>query len=635
MHHCRNRSWISFHFYNFISHYVPFGINTAAFQSTYLLNNMLIIKRCIDVGCYKAKRSELCSKYVAQVRMYFCVEKGTKPILWNSLREPTRKVLKSTMENSIVTVKQGQLKGTIKKLLDGSSYYSFKGIPYAQPPIGELRFQAPLPPNPWEGVRDASSHGPVCPQYDMNISQIVKGDEDCLYLNVYTKSLTPNANLPVMVYIHGGGFLSGSGNTDMYGPDFFLQHDVILVTINYRLEVLGFLCLDIPEAPGNAGIKDQVAALRWTKDNIAKFGGDPDNITIFGESAGAASVTYHMLSPMSKGLFDKAIGQSGVCFQDWAINSGAVDRAFRVGKFLGKDTNDVYDLLKFLKGVPAIDLLKLSFHIKTPDEKYRGLPLIFVPVVEKKFDNIEPFITEHPIDMVLSKKAIKVPLMLGYTSAEGLLILQDHLKKLDVMKEQPSYYVPREIAQKVTKDKLKDFGERIKAFYFGDNKISEATSQSIVNLQSDMIFFYNTHRFAEFYSLFNEPLYMYRFDFDTKLNMMKIIFGLEEMYGACHADDLFYLFHNKINAQAYQSDEKLRQIVYKLTKLWTNFAKTGDPTPDDSLGVKWKRYSSAGKEFLALDEVMRVEHYSDKDRVEFWNKLYREAGCPHMSKSSL
>ncbi|KOB56298.1 Carboxylesterase CXE23, partial [Operophtera brumata] len=158
------------------------------------------------------------------------------------------------IDDPIVTVKQGQLQGSILKLLNDSPYFSFKGIPYAQPPVGDLRFKAPLPPTPWSGIRNATEHGSYCTQYDMNTNQILNGSEDCLFLNVYTKSLHPHAKIPVMVYIHGGAFMSGSGDTDTYGPEFLIQHDVILVTMNYRLEVLGFLCLDTPEVPGNAGM---------------------------------------------------------------------------------------------------------------------------------------------------------------------------------------------------------------------------------------------------------------------------------------------------------------------------------------------------------------------------------------------
>lgn len=135
-----------------------------------------------------------------------------------------------------------------------------------------------------------------------------------------------------MVYIHGGAYLYGSGNDDIHGPEFLLQHDITLVTFNYRLEALGFLCLDTPEIPGNAGMKDQVAALRWVQENIEKFGSDPHNVTIFGESAGGTSVTYHLLSSMSNGLFHKVIAQSGVCISDWAQGKYGKDRALRAAK---------------------------------------------------------------------------------------------------------------------------------------------------------------------------------------------------------------------------------------------------------------------------------------------------------------
>ncbi|XP_064292526.1 juvenile hormone esterase isoform X2 [Plodia interpunctella] len=160
----------------------------------------------------------------------------------------------------LVTVEEGILKGAVCEEGD-TTYIAFKGIPYAKPPIGNLRFKAPEPPEAWTGERDATQHGPVCPQYNERLDCIEEGSEDCLYLNIFTKTLDPLTPRPVMVWIHGGGFYTGSGNSDYYGPEFLIKHDVILVTFNYRLEVLGFLCLDNEEVPGNAGLKDQVAAL--------------------------------------------------------------------------------------------------------------------------------------------------------------------------------------------------------------------------------------------------------------------------------------------------------------------------------------------------------------------------------------
>lgn len=377
-----------------------------------------------------------------------------------------------------------------------------------------------------------------------------------------------------MVWIYGGSYYEGSG--DFFTPDFLLQHDVILVTFNYRLELLGFLSLDIPEVPGNAGMKDQVAALKWVQQNIVHFGGDKESVTIFGESSGACSVTHHMLSPMSQGLFHKVIAQSGASTNDWAIGRESVDRAFRAGKLLGIETNDTYELLNYFRSLDANSLTNLTFATLTEDEKYRGLPEKFIPVIEKKFHNVEAFLDDEPIKtLVYSTKLPKIPLMLGYNSGEGLIIVNDHLTKLDVYNNEPSFYIQREVADRLTDEELEQYGKRVKKFYVGNRNITKDDLDIIRDLLTDIYFAFNTQRFAHLYSYVCEArVFLYRFGYETDLNVIKIALGLQKLAGASHADELFYMFYNYLNEESYKKEE-LKNIVYKVTKLWTDFAKTG------------------------------------------------------------
>ncbi|KAJ8725216.1 hypothetical protein PYW07_016174 [Mythimna separata] len=186
-----------------------------------------------------------------------------------------------------IKVEQGWLEGELLDLVTGDGqYYSFKGIPYALPPNGTRRFKAPQPPVSWTGVRSAKQHGSVCPQLDILTSTFHPGSEDCLFLNVYSPNTTPEKLFPVIFFIHGGSYKFGSGDVDTYGADFLVRKDVVLVTINYRLDALGFLNLGTEEVPGNAGLKDQVAAMKWVQRNIKYFGGDENQVTIMGQSAG-------------------------------------------------------------------------------------------------------------------------------------------------------------------------------------------------------------------------------------------------------------------------------------------------------------------------------------------------------------
>ncbi|KAJ4446944.1 hypothetical protein ANN_13646, partial [Periplaneta americana] len=266
-----------------------------------------------------------------------------------------------------VDLPHGRLQGHRLLSRKGREIFSFQGIPYAKPPVGELRFQPPQPPEPWTGVLKATKEGPDCIQRPFparpNSPEIV-GDEDCLYLNVYTPQLPADGEatelLPVMVWIHGGGLLGGSGSTDLYGPQYLLDKEIVLVTINYRLGPLGFLSTGDEVCPGNNGFKDQVAALRWVRDNIAAFGGNPDSVTIFGESAGGVSVHYLVLSEASRGLFHRGISQSGTATCTWSLASQSIHKESRqtLADKLDCPTEPSSELISCLRKVDADKIVR-------------------------------------------------------------------------------------------------------------------------------------------------------------------------------------------------------------------------------------------------------------------------------------
>lgn len=225
--------------------------------------------------------------------------------------------------------------------------------------------------------------------------------------------------------------------------------------------------------------------------------------------------------------------------------------------------------------MPATKLTNMTFVTETADEKLRGVPMRFGPVVEKKFMNSEAFISDNPVNVLLSKNVNKVPVIIGYNSAEGLIMLADQLTKAGRLNANSSYLVPRELVQKVSSNKMKELGKWIMNFYTGDKGMGNDTAQGVVNMRTDMHFAYSIHRFAHLYNSLEIPVYMYRFDYATELNVVKNLIGLSNMPGACHADDLFYLFFNELNKEIVTSQERLRRITYDITKLWTDFAKTG------------------------------------------------------------
>lgn len=317
----------------------------------------------------------------------------------------------------------GSLAGIYLKTESGKPIRSFLGIPYAKPPTGELRFEAPVSFPAWDGIKNATKSGSPCTQtYALHPDdKFIQGTEDCLFVNVYTPPVSriPPGGLSVMVWIHGGAWLGGSNENTFYGPEYIMEENVILVSINYRVGALGFLSSETLDCPGNFGLKDQVEALRWVKEHISSFGGNPGSVTIFGESAGGASISYLLQSEKPRGLFHKAIQQSGTIFNSWAqpLHKGvAQSRALKMAKFFNceNDEQDWKKIISCLKKVDAIEMIS-----KTKEfTQWLGYPyFVFQPVIEPVHK--EAFLVQRPRDVPLN--SLDIPLLTGITTAEGLL----------------------------------------------------------------------------------------------------------------------------------------------------------------------------------------------------------------------
>lgn len=529
-------------------------------------------------------------------------------------------------ETVTVTVAQGILRGRVETSKCEKTFFSFRGIPYARPPVGPLRFKAPQPPKPWEGVRDALAEGSPSPHIQSHVDEGFKGDEDCLFLNVYTPKLPETSNEPlraVMVFIHGGGFNSGSGTSEFYGPDYIVNEETILVTINYRLGALGFLSTGDSIVPGNNGLKDQVMALRWIQQNIAKFGGNPDKVTIFGESAGGASVQYLMLSPMSKGLFSQAIAQSGSALNPWAFNipSTARSKAFRFGEALGCNTNNSKELVDFLKTVTAQQLVEGVSKAMTEEERDLGT-VYFRPTVEQATDEEEIFLPAEPIELLKQGKFHNVPFIAGVNSSEGLICLKEVMAKPAVLKKYDNQFeilVPRNLTENPEKGKV--IAQKIKKFYFGDSPVSQETLFQYVDLSSDTWFVNGVYTSVKLHAAHSTaPVYCYLFSFDGQLGFLKRLVGAYRFPGVCHCDELGYLFFSPyldIELESECPEEKMRTLF---VKMWTNFAKTGNPSLPE---VTWESFTESKPCYLNIDTNPHMNTHLLKERMTFWEELIK------------
>ena len=518
-----------------------------------------------------------------------------------------------------VDTDKGRVRGrTLETGLHSMPYSAFIGIPFAEPPVGDLRFRDPVEIGSWAGVLNATAEAPTCIQH---IAIRTIGQEDCLYLNVYT-NVTDFTNstteIPVMVWFYGGAFVRGVIWREIFGPDLFLEEGVILVAANYRLGPFGSLGLRLDGARGNQALKDQHLALQWVQRNIRKFGGDPNRVTIFGESAGSVSAIYHLLSPKSKGLFHQAIGQSGSPLCTWGYNTPAqsLQVAYEVGERLGIRARTPQQLLDSLK---LADAVKIAHVGSSMTNLFLPLPITvpFTATTDAIPSDPSPekvFFDGCPLSKLQSGNFSHVPTMLGYTKDEGIL-----------------FTAVLEIVRQVVFDVLNQVSNVLDII--GVSKVLLNTvNRGVTGIISTLIkvttvyFFSHPIDVTQKYLVKHNgdiPVYYYRLSYSTERSLHKLY--NPQINGTAHGDDIPLLFYIGL-LSPINPDAPYNQYRKKLVSLWTNFAKYGNPTPNNQPinGAVWLPSGKAGLQLDIGNEQFQMHDRLLNKVVEDLEPLYIE-----------
>lgn len=489
--------------------------------------------------------------------------------------------LKAQQSLGTIQIESGQISGMYDQK---SEVYSYKGIPFAAPPTGELRWKAPQPVAHWKGIRKCvtppASAMQATPKPFMCWSKEFMApesplSEDCLYLNIWTTAKTVHDKLPVMVWIHGGAFTGGSGTVPLYDGDAMSRKGVVFITINYRLGIFGFLAHPELSAEsdlkvsGNYGILDQIAALKWVKENITAFGGDPDNVTIAGQSAGAFSVNVLVVSPLAKGLFHKAIAQSGGMFGK-QLSLGQTLKAAEEG---GKQLTEKLGMISMaaLRAMPVDSLLKIParFGLVVDD--------VVIPPVYESF---------------ATGKYNNVPVISGWNADDGVS------------------FGPPAKAEAFKANAKNQYGEKADSFLklFPANTDEEAAHSQ--KLMTQLFFGWNNYAWARLQaSKKTGNAYLYYF---------KRVPPGEPNYGAFHSAEFGYALHT-----LKLWDRPFTDVDYKLeeamSSYWVNFAKTGDPN-GKGLPV-WPAFNENNPEIIELGDEVKSSPLPYREQLKFMDGI--------------
>ncbi len=478
-------------------------------------------------------------------------------------------------KSAVVETRTGKIAGA-----SGNGVTAFKGIPYAAPPVGDLRWREPQAPSSWQGVRKADKYGAACIQTPYAPSDVSLGDpgplsEDCLYLNIWTPKADPAAKLPVMVWIHGGAFVIGAGGLDVTDGGPLAQKGAVVVTFNYRLGQLGFFSHPAlekakPGGPANFGLLDQIAALKWVKDNIAQFGGDPRNVTIFGESAGGKSVLALFASPLARGLFHKGVAQSSYIIPDMT-RAKAVEMGTRISDAL--ELKGKRATLEQLRAVPAEKFGAL---------KGKGLSSAPVPISGDK-------VLPRSIESVFADgKEAPLPLIVGSNSDDSSVALAFGVKPADVLK------------------KVGAAGLLVKVLYPGVADADERARQ----VTRDLVFTMPVRWIADRHAKL-APTWRYYFDY-TAIKQRP-----EHPNGAPHGGEIVFVMNTGDiydGARPIFTDED-RRFSQTLGDYWYNFARSNAPSANG--GPAWPNDRGRFDRTMIFGQTIRLEDNFMKPRLNF------------------
>lgn len=541
----------------------------------------------------------------------------------------------------VVQTHAGIVRGT-RLPVDGSYVTAFLGIPFAEPPLGKRRFRPSEPKHPWTGVHDAVAYPSACYQYvDITYPGFQGSEmwnpnremsEDCLYLNVWVPSSARPHNLTVMVWIYGGGFYSGSSSLDVYDGRYLAHSEtVIVVSMNYRVGAFGFLALHgSSEAPGNVGLLDQRMALQWVQDNIHFFGGNPKQVTIFGESAGGASVGFHLLSPDSRPTFTRAILQSGVPNSPWAsvTPAEARRRATELGKLVGCNGGNDTELVDCLRGKTPKELIDQEFQVLPWSSIFR---FSFVPVVDGEV------LPDTPEAMLNSGNFKNTQILLGVNQDEGTYFLLYGAPGFS--KDNESLINREQFLEgvKVSVPHANDIGlEAVVVQYtdWMDENNGAKNRDALDDIVGDHNVICPLAHFARSYAqhnvlksntggsnsgVANTGVFLYLFDHRAS-NL-----AWPEWMGVIHGYEIEFVFGLPLEKRLNYTDEE-KNLSRRMMRYWANFARSGNPNHNQDGSIdnrrRWPMFTLAEQKHVGLNlEQLRIHRGLRTQMCAFWNRF--------------